>query len=230
MPAARTTVLTTAAATVKVREGMSLLSVSETSAGRPTCGERTDRPHTCHFGQTQGVTPQDRSGSKESSHAYPYRCRCAGRVSAVADRPDGAPADGALLAGPARPGSRRSARAAPRPPSAAGCSAVPVCRRPPGQDGGRRTEDGAAERRSDGAARTTERPGIPCQWDTRPFRSAHRCQRATALVALLVAEPLAWPVRRAVTFTVIFLPRWADLRVSEDLVAPEIALPLAYHW
>src|SRR6478752_5772582 len=103
MPAARTTVLTTAAATVKVREGMSLLSVSETSAGRPTCGERTDRPHTCHFGQTQGVTPQDRSGSKESSHAYPYRCRCAGRVSAVADRPDGAPADGALLAGGALP-------------------------------------------------------------------------------------------------------------------------------
>ncbi|MFE4955981.1 hypothetical protein ACFRCW_18210 [Streptomyces sp. NPDC056653] len=45
-----------------------------------------------------------------------------------------------------------------------------------------------------------------------------------------MAEPLAWPVRRAVTFTVIFWPRWADLRAGEDLIALLIALPFAYHW
>jgi hypothetical protein len=37
-------------------------------------------------------------------------------------------------------------------------------------------------------------------------------------------------VRCAVTLTVIFLPFCADFSTSEDLVAPLIALPSAYHW
>ncbi|ANW22399.1 hypothetical protein BB341_29190 (plasmid) [Streptomyces clavuligerus] len=52
----------------------------------------------------------------------------------------------------------------------------------------------------------------------------------TAAVGPLVAVPLSWPVRRAVTLTVILLPRSADFRVSADAVAPAIVLPSAYHW
>ena len=57
-----------------------------------------------------------------------------------------------------------------------------------------------------------------------------RAQRATFAVGLLVAVPSLCPVRRAVTLTVMFLPRWAEASFSEDPVAPLIALPSAYHW
>lgn len=55
-------------------------------------------------------------------------------------------------------------------------------------------------------------------------------QPVTGPRAPLVAVPARWPVRWAVTFAVIRLPRCALVGVKVVRVAPVMAFPSAYHW
>ena len=52
----------------------------------------------------------------------------------------------------------------------------------------------------------------------------------TLVVAAERAATLAYPVREAVTWTVIRLPTWASTGFRVVPVAPAMATPFALHW